>query len=83
MKLIVRNVQDFIDLGKAKEETGKYASRSVLQAVTLLDAIEELKLDACIGGARRDEERQERKSVYFLYVMTSGNGMLKSSSGTV
>lgn len=65
MQLIVRNVQDSINQGKAKEETGKYASRNVLQTVTLLDAIEELKLDACIGGARRDEEKARAKERIF------------------
>ena len=65
MQLIVRYVQDSIDRGKAKEETGKYASRNVLQTVTLLDAIEELKLDACIGGARRDEEKARAKERIF------------------
>jgi sulfate adenylyltransferase subunit 2 len=35
----------------------------------LLDAIEEFKFDACIGGARRDEEKHELKSVFFLFVM--------------
>jgi sulfate adenylyltransferase subunit 2 len=65
MQLIVRNVQDSIDQGKVKEETGKYASRNVLQTVTLLDAIEELKLDACIGGARRDEEKARAKERIF------------------
>jgi sulfate adenylyltransferase subunit 2 len=55
-KLIVRNVQDAID-GKVVEETGKYSSRNSLQTTTLLDAIEEFKFDACIGGARRDEEK--------------------------
>ncbi len=65
MQLIVRHVQDSIDAGKAKEETGKYASRNVLQTVTLLDAISELKLDACIGGARRDEEKARAKERVF------------------
>jgi sulfate adenylyltransferase subunit 2 len=65
MQLIVRHVQDSINQGKAKEETGKYASRNVLQTVTLLDAIEELKLDACIGGARRDEEKARAKERIF------------------
>ena len=65
MQLIVRNVQDSINQGKVKEETGKYASRNVLQTVTLLDAIEELKLDACIGGARRDEEKARAKERIF------------------
>jgi sulfate adenylyltransferase subunit 2 len=65
MQLIVRYVQDSIDQGKVKEETGKYASRNVLQTTTLLDAIEELKLDACIGGARRDEEKARAKERVF------------------
>lgn len=65
MQLIIRHVQDSINQGKAKEETGKYASRNVLQTVTLLDAIEELKLDACIGGARRDEEKARAKERIF------------------
>lgn len=64
-ELIVRYVQDSIDAGKAKEETGKYASRNVLQTVTLLDAIEEHKFDACIGGARRDEEKARAKERIF------------------
>jgi sulfate adenylyltransferase subunit 2 len=64
-KLIVRYVQDSIDAGKVKEETGKYASRNVLQTVTLLDAIEEFKFDACIGGARRDEEKARAKERIF------------------
>lgn len=63
--LIVRYVQDSIDAGKVKEETGKYASRNVLQTVTLLDAIQEFKFDACIGGARRDEEKARAKERIF------------------
>jgi sulfate adenylyltransferase subunit 2 len=65
VSLIVRYVQDTIDQGKVQEETGKYASRNVLQTQTLLDAIEELKLDACIGGARRDEEKARAKERVF------------------
>lgn len=64
-ELIIRYVQDTIDQGRVKEETGKYASRNVLQTQTLLDAIEELKLDACIGGARRDEEKARAKERVF------------------
>ena len=64
-QLIVRYVQDTINLGKVKEETGKYASRNILQTQTLLDAIEELKLDACLGGARRDEEKARAKERVF------------------
>ncbi len=65
VELIVRNVQDNIDAGKVKEETGKYSSRNILQTETLLDAIEEFGFDACIGGARRDEEKARAKERIF------------------
>ena len=64
-QLIVRYVQDSINNGRVQEEKGKYASRNILQTVTLLDTIEELKLDACIGGARRDEEKARAKERIF------------------
>ncbi len=65
LNLIVRHVQDTIDSGKVKEESGRYASRNNLQTITLLDAIEEFKFDACIGGARRDEEKARAKERVF------------------
>ncbi|MFL0086270.1 sulfate adenylyltransferase subunit CysD [Tenacibaculum maritimum] len=65
IELIVRNVQDNIDKGRVKEETGRYASRNMLQTETLLDAIEEFGFDACIGGARRDEEKARAKERIF------------------
>ncbi|PID68950.1 MAG: sulfate adenylyltransferase subunit CysD [Flavobacteriales bacterium] len=65
LDLIVRKVQDSIDQGKVVEEKGKYASRNSLQTTTLLDAIEEFKFDACIGGARRDEEKARAKERVF------------------
>ena len=65
VELIVRNVQDSIDQGKVVEETGKYASRNSLQTTTLLDALEEFKFDAAIGGARRDEEKARAKERIF------------------
>ena len=65
LELIVRNVQESIDQGKVKEETGRYSSRNSLQTTTLLDAIEEFKFDACIGGARRDEEKARAKERIF------------------
>ncbi len=65
LNLIVRYVQDSIDKGRVKEEKGKYASRNFLQTTTLLDAIEELKFDACIGGGRRDEEKARAKERIF------------------
>jgi len=65
VELIVRNVKDNIDSGRVKEETGRYASRNILQTETLLDAIEEFGFDACIGGARRDEEKARAKERIF------------------
>ena len=65
LELIVANVQDSIDQGKVQEERGRYSSRNSLQTTTLLDAIEEHKFDACIGGARRDEEKARAKERVF------------------
>ena len=65
LDLKIRYVQDSIDQGRVQEEKGKFASRNSLQTVTLLDAIEELGLDACIGGARRDEEKARAKERIF------------------
>jgi sulfate adenylyltransferase subunit 2 len=64
---IVKYVQDTINAGKAVEETGPTASRNLLQTVTLLDAIEELKLDAALGGGRRDEEKARAKERFFSH----------------
>ena len=66
-KCIVRFVQDTIDQGKVVEETGYNASRNVLQTVTLLDAVEELKIDAALGGGRRDEEKARAKERFFSH----------------
>lgn len=64
-RLIVKYVEDSIRQGKAIDPKGKNASRNALQSITLLDAIEELELDACIGGARRDEEKARAKERIF------------------
>jgi sulfate adenylyltransferase subunit 2 len=66
-RLIVRYVADSIKLGRAVEEKGPNPSRNTLQTVTLLDAIEELKFDACLGGARRDEEKARAKERFFSH----------------
>lgn len=66
-KLIVGLVQDSIDKGRVTEETGYNASRNVLQTVTLLDTIEEHKIDAAMGGARRDEEKARAKERFFSH----------------
>jgi sulfate adenylyltransferase subunit 2 len=64
-KLIVRKVEDTIKAKQLTEAKGKFASRNVLQTYTLLDAIDEFKFDACIGGARRDEEKARAKERIF------------------
>ncbi len=66
-RLIVASVQDSIDGGRVKEETGPRASRNRLQTVTLLDAIAEHGFDAAFGGARRDEERARAKERVFSF----------------
>ncbi|MEP6737350.1 MAG: sulfate adenylyltransferase subunit CysD, partial [Chryseolinea sp.] len=67
VKLIVGSVQESIDSGRAKEETGYNASRNALQTVTLLDTIEKNKFDAAMGGARRDEEKARAKERFFSH----------------
>jgi sulfate adenylyltransferase subunit 2 len=61
LQLVVASVQDSIDNGRVREETGPRATRNPLQTVTLLDAITEHRFDAVFGGARRDEERARAK----------------------
>lgn len=65
-QLIVRSVEDSIARGSVvlRKETD---SRNAAQAVTLLEAIEEFGFDACIGGARRDEEKARAKERIFSF----------------
>ncbi|EAZ82524.2 sulfate adenylyltransferase subunit CysD [Algoriphagus machipongonensis] len=67
VQLVVGSVQDSIDKGRVREETGVNASRNALQTVTLLDTLEELKIDAAMGGARRDEEKARAKERFFSH----------------
>jgi len=67
VELIVGSVQKSIDEGKVVEETGFNASRNGLQTVTLLDTIETNRFDACMGGARRDEEKARAKERFFSH----------------
>ena len=64
---LVRQVEESIKNGRVLDEKGINASRNVLQTVTLLDAIEELKLDCAIGGGRRDEEKARAKERFFSH----------------
>jgi sulfate adenylyltransferase subunit 2 len=65
LDLIIGYVQDDINAGRVTEERGKFASRNTLQTATLLRTIEENKFDACLGGARRDEEKARAKERIF------------------
>lgn len=64
-ELIVRKVEDTIRAKKLQDGRGKFPSRNALQTYTLLDVIEEFEFDACIGGARRDEEKARAKERIF------------------
>ncbi len=66
-RCIVKYVQESIDSGKQVEETGVNASRNLLQTVTLLEGLEELKIDAALGGGRRDEEKARAKERFFSH----------------
>jgi sulfate adenylyltransferase subunit 2 len=65
-RLIVRSVEDSMRRGtvvlKSPDEP-----RNKHQSVTLLEAIEEFGFDACIGGARRDEEKARAKERIFSF----------------
>jgi sulfate adenylyltransferase subunit 2 len=63
VKLVVASVQDSIDRGRVRETPGQ--PRNPLQTVTLLDAINEHRFDAVLGGARRDEEKARAKERIF------------------
>ncbi len=67
VRLIVGLVQESINSGRSKEERGKTASRNALQTNTLLDTIDLHQFDACVGGARRDEEKARAKERFFSH----------------
>jgi sulfate adenylyltransferase subunit 2 len=60
LDLVVRSVAASIRQGRVRL-AHPLASHNAHQSVTLLDAIAELGFDACIGGARRDEEKARAK----------------------
>ncbi len=65
-RLNVRSVEDSIRKGRVVQRTPDQ-SRNSLQSITLLDAIAEFGFDACIGGARRDEEKSRAKERIFSF----------------
>ncbi len=66
-RLIVGSVQEAIDKGLVVEEKGYNASRNYLQTTALLEALENGKYDAALGGARRDEEKARAKERFFSH----------------
>ena len=65
--LVVGSVQEAIDRGMVREETGYNATRNFLQTAVLLDALEKGKYDAALGGGRRDEEKARAKERFFSH----------------
>jgi len=76
-QLIVRNVEDSIAKGTVRLARPD-ESRNVHQSVTLLEAIEEFRFDALIGGARRDEEKARAKERIFSHRDSFGQWQPKS-----
>ncbi len=65
-RLLVRSVEESIGRGTVRLR-GENDSRNAAQSVTLLEAIAEFGFDACIGGARRDEEKARAKERIFSF----------------
>ncbi len=65
-RLIVRSLEDSIRQGRVVLRD-PLQPRNPFQSVTLLDAIGEFGFDACIGGARRDEEKARAKERIFSF----------------
>jgi sulfate adenylyltransferase subunit 2 len=66
-RLIVGSVEESIKRGTVRLRNPATDSRNAAQAVTLLETIAEHKFDACIGGARRDEEKARAKERIFSF----------------
>ena len=65
-RLLVRSIEDSIRRGTVRLRS-RTESRNAAQSVTLLEAIAEFSFDACIGGARRDEEKARAKERIFSF----------------
>ena len=75
--LILRSVEDSMKRGTVRLSRPD-ESRNVHQSVTLLEAVEEHKFDALIGGARRDEEKARAKERIFSHRDSFGTWQPKS-----
>jgi sulfate adenylyltransferase subunit 2 len=76
-ELIVRSVEDSMKRGTVRLARPD-ESRNVHQSVTLLEAIDEFRFDALIGGARRDEEKARAKERIFSHRDSFGQWQPKS-----
>ena len=65
-RLVIGHMDDSIRKGRVRLRS-QGESRNVHQSVTLLDTIAEYGFDACIGGARRDEEKARAKERIFSF----------------
>ncbi|MCX7627894.1 MAG: sulfate adenylyltransferase subunit CysD [Methylophilaceae bacterium] len=65
-ELIVRTLDASIQRGSVRLRSAT-ESRNRYQSITLLEAIQEFGFDACIGGARRDEEKARAKERIFSF----------------
>jgi len=66
VKLVVGSVEDSIKRGTVRLRRPD-ESRNAAQSVTLLETIAKYSFDACIGGARRDEEKARAKERIFSF----------------
>ena len=66
-RLVVGSVEESIKKGTVRLRNPDTDSRNAAQAVTLLETIAEHGFDACIGGARRDEEKARAKERIFSF----------------
>ena len=66
-RLVVGSVDESIRRGTVRLRNPQTDSRNAAQAVTLLETIAQHGFDACIGGARRDEEKARAKERIFSF----------------
>lgn len=65
-RLVIGHVEESMRKGRVRLRS-EDESRNKHQSVTLLDTIAEHGFDACIGGARRDEEKARAKERIFSF----------------
>jgi sulfate adenylyltransferase subunit 2 len=76
-ELIVRSVEDSMRRGTVRLARPD-EPRNAHQSVTLLEAVEEFRFDALMGGARRDEEKARAKERIFSHRDAFGQWQPKS-----